>query len=428
MDVGLGASLIQRKRLLPIHFSSVFYFNITVGLILTIITLFVAKYIAEFYQIPELENLAKTMSLSFVISSFGIVQNVKLKKQLNFKKITSLQIVGVVISGGIGIIMAKNGFGVWSLLTQILSNRFIYTLLVWITVDWTPGFNFSLKALKQLWGFGFKIFLANFLNILFNQLDVIIIGKIFPVSSLGFLQRGKSLTQMVYKLTSTSLSQVLFPVFSSIQDETARLKSILNRATHLLSLVVFVITGALYLCADEIIIILFTKKWYESIEYFKLLLLSGFVMPFNSLFINIISSRGNSTNYLKLNMIKKIPKGLVLCFGFYFGITGFLYGLILSSIINTFINILFVNRELGTNYWLLLKPITTNLATSSLLVLGITSLINRLDFENLYLLLLIKFFTFIVSYSILAILFKFDGLKTIQLTISDRKKRTPTNE
>jgi O-antigen/teichoic acid export membrane protein len=265
MDVGLAASLIQRKRLLPIHFSSVFYFNISVGLLLTIITFFSAPLVAAFYNIPILEILTQVMSISFIISSFGIVQNIQLKKVLNFKKITSLQLLAVIISGIVGVAMAYTGYGVWSLLTQILLNRFLYTALVWIVVKWTPGFNFSLKALKQLWGFGFRIFISDIFGVLYNQMDVIIVGKLFPINSLGYLQRAKSLNTTIFQLASSSLTQVLFPVLSSVQNEIEKFKSIVTRSLYVISFATLFISGILYLCADDLIIILFTKKWLSSI-------------------------------------------------------------------------------------------------------------------------------------------------------------------
>ena len=423
LDVGLGAALIQRKRLLPIHFTSVFYFNITIGLILTSITYYSANHIASFYNQPLLINLTKVMSITFIINSITIVQNVKLKKSLDFKKIALLRFISNAIAGTTGIVMAYNGYGVWSLLVQLLLNKSIYTVLLWSLVKWVPQLAFSLKALKQLWGFGFRIFITNFLSTIFTQLDILIIGKLFPIATLGFYQRAKSLDRMVIQFSSNSMMQVLFPVFSSIQNDLDRLRSIVSRAMILLSFVIFFVIGIFYLCAENIILFLLTEKWLQSVEYFKILLLGGFIYPFSSLFVNIIVGRGNSKNNLKLALLKKIPQGINLAVGFFFGITGFLYGLLISSAISFFMNIHFTKKELNVNTTWFLKPLYPPLLLSFFLVISTNYLFDLLPEMSNFIALLVKGISFAIGFVLISYLLKFKALKLLTEEIKLISKR-----
>jgi teichuronic acid exporter len=417
LDLGLVAALIQRKRTLPIHFSSAFYFNLLVGLILSVFAYFSSNLLANFYNQPILSSLTKVMSITFVINAVTIVQDAKLKKSLSFKRIAILKLTANTLAGVVGITMAYNNYGVWSLLTQFLISKLIYTILVWSTVRWIPQLAFSIKALKQLWNFGFRVFVADFINTVLTQIDILIIGRIFPIDSLGYYQRAKSLNRMAIQFSSASLMQVLFPVFSSIQNDLERLKKIILKAMHLLSFVIFFIIGIMYLCSDNIIILLLTKKWLPSIPYFRILLLGGFIYPFSSLFINIIVGRGNSKNHLKLTVLKSIPKILSLAFGFYYGITGFLYCLLISNTINFFLNIYYTKRELQVNYWWLIKPIFPPLILSFTLVLLIQYLLETIPLFNNFSILLIKGFSFTLSFSIIAYVLKFKSLNLIVLEI-----------
>jgi len=215
-DIGLGGALIQRRRVLPVHYSSVFYLNISVGVLLALILFFSAEQVAAFYENEQLIPLAKVISLTFVLNAFSSVQVTKLRKELNFALITKVSFLSSFFSGIIGISLAFYGAGVWSLVAQSLSVGFIFNIFIWYASDWKPSFLFSFKALKQLWGFGFHMFLVGVLNAVFSRLDYIVIGKLFTPTALGFYQRAKSLNMMLVQYSSGSLMTVMFPVLSKV--------------------------------------------------------------------------------------------------------------------------------------------------------------------------------------------------------------------
>ena len=157
-DIGLGGALIQRRRVLQIHYSSVFFFNITAGLILTLLTFFSSSVIADFYNNAQLLPIVQVMSLLFVITSFHALQGVILRKELNYKLLTQVNLIASLSSGAIGVVLAFLGYGVWSLVAQILSRELITNMVIWKKTSWIPSLSFSFKALKQLWGYGFNCF------------------------------------------------------------------------------------------------------------------------------------------------------------------------------------------------------------------------------------------------------------------------------
>jgi len=225
-DVGLGAALIQRRKVHPVHYSSVFYFNVFFGLLLTLTTFFSAPWISAFYDNAALLPITKVMSLSFIINAFSSVQNTKLRKELNYALLTKTGLISSFFGGIIGISLALWGAGVWSLVAQLLSMGIIYNIVIWFSARWRPSLTFSWKALTQLWGFGFRMFLASILAALFERLDLLLIGKFFPVTVLGYFQRAKSLNDMIAQYTSGSMTSVLFPLLSQVQRHTLRFQGI----------------------------------------------------------------------------------------------------------------------------------------------------------------------------------------------------------
>jgi len=305
-DIGLGSALIQRRRSHTTHYSSVFYFNIAIGLLLTTITYLSASWISEFYNNEQLILLTQVMSLLFIINAFTSVQSTILRKELNYKLLTKIRLISSLVSGVVGISLAFLDAGVWSLVAQALSMKIVYNIYIWIAAQWKPTLSFSWKALTQLWGFGFRMFLSGMLNAIFTRLDFIIIGKLFLPETLGFFQMAKSLNLMVVQYTSGSLTAVLFPVLSKVQNDLPRFQNIIIKSLGVISFVVFLLLGALYLISEELIVLLFTEKWLPSVEIFKILVLSGFSYPISALLVNILSSRGNSKAFLRLEIYKKL--------------------------------------------------------------------------------------------------------------------------
>ncbi|MFW2441054.1 MAG: oligosaccharide flippase family protein, partial [Arenicellales bacterium] len=137
-DIGLGSALIQRRKVLPVHYSSVFYFNIFVGLFLTLITYYSAAPIAAFYNNDDLVLITQVMSLSFIINALSSVQNTILRKELNYAVLTKAKFIASFISSAVAVIMAFNGAGVWSLVAQTLIMGILYNILIWATAVWVP--------------------------------------------------------------------------------------------------------------------------------------------------------------------------------------------------------------------------------------------------------------------------------------------------
>ena len=346
-DVGLGSALIQRKDVTDEHYGSVFYFNVVVGLILAITLFFSSSYIALFYNRPEIKPLCQVMSLTFIVNSFGNVRRQWLYKNINYKIPTQAALIGMISGGSLGVLMAFKGFGVWSLVAQSLLSGIVTNIYLYFATKWKPRFVFSFKALKELWQYGFNMFLSSIIETLSNQVDKLIIGKLFSPASLGFYFRAKSLDTLVSNYTSGTLMSVMFPVLSNIQDDDTRFKNIIYRTFHLLNFATFFLLGIFLLCAKDIIVILFSAKWLPCVEYYQILVLGGFVFPFSSLLVNILSSRGNSKAFLRLEIIKKTPLLIVFIVGFWFGITGFLTGVVISSYLALICNIYFAAKEMN---------------------------------------------------------------------------------
>ena len=412
-DIGLGGALIQRRRLHQIHYSSVFFFNLFAGSILTIITFLSAEWIAEFYRNEQLAPLVKAASFLFVISAFHAVQTVILKKELKYDQLTKVNLTASISSGIIGVSLAFSGFGVWSLLGQLISREIIINLVIWSKTSWIPKIAFSLKALKQLWAYGMNMFLAEFLDTLYEKADYLIMGRLFPAATLGFFHQAKQLNLFVTEYSAGSLMSVLFPVMSKIQNDLAKFRRVVIKSTGIISFITFLILGGLYLVSDDLIVLLLGEKWVPSIFYFKILLLSGFAYPISALMVNVLSSRGKSKDFLRLEIYKKIIQTGNLVILYFFGIEVFLYSLIVSSLLGTALNIHFATREIDIPFFDIVKPLLIQATITFPLVILILSMTNNLQLPD-FLLMLMKGLSFLLGFIVVNWFFHVRSFEVIQ--------------
>ncbi len=362
VDSGMGLALIQRQEVTDKHYSSAFVFNILLGFTLALILFLSADAIGRFYEVPIVARLARVMSLMFIISAFGNVQRSRLRKMLSYKVLTQADLLAAVLSGIVGISMAYLGFGLWSLIAQSLLTPLIANIFIYLKARWSPKLQFDWMAFKDLWSFGSRIFLSRFIDTLFINSDSMIIGKIFGQAQLGLYGRAKSLINLVVQYSAGSLENVLLPVFSQLQDDSERLKQAIFKFFHLLCLVVFFLTGLLYVTGEDIIIVLFTAKWSAAIPIFKLLILCCYVGPLGILLMNILGAKGNAKDHLKAEIIKKVLFVLTLIIGFQFGLMGYLYGYVILGGFTLYINIHYASREIGESIWYFWRKVLTYLS------------------------------------------------------------------
>jgi len=365
-DVGLASALIQKRRALQAHYSSVFFFNLALGVIFSIIIFFCAPYIASFYEAPTLEPLTKAIAFLFVIDALGTVQGARLRKSLKYSLLTKASFTASLLGGITGVALAYFGAGVWSLVIQMLLSSSIRVSILWIASGWRPSLIFSFKALRYLWKFGFRMFLSGLLNAVADRISYVFIGKLFPAAILGYFQRAKSLNMLIISYSSGSLMSVMFPVLSKVQHDLPRFKRIIIKGMHLISFVVFMLLGGMYVTSAELIQLLFGPQWLPSIEMFRILALSGFGYPISALLVNVLSSRGNSKDFLKLEIYKKMLIPFNILTLYFFGLYSFMYFLVFTTILAVLMNIYFVEKEISIGISTILKPILTQMALASI--------------------------------------------------------------
>lgn len=340
IDSGFGSALIRKNDCTDIDYSTAFYFNILVGLVCCILLCGVSPFIANFFNTPILKDLVKVMSLNMFISSFAIVHTARLTHSVDFKSQSIVNLLTAIIAGTVGILMAYNGFGVWSLVCQHLINSVVRVVLLVLITRWLPTFVFSKDSFKYLFGFGSKILVSSILHTIYSNLTTMLIGKFYAAKDLGFYTRGRTLAAFPSSSVNSIIQSVSYPVLAKIQGDDKYLIEAYRKLISITSMVIFFGMFLLAALAKPLIVTLLTDKWLNAVVYLQVFCFAYMFDHLCSLNLNILYVKGYSNLVLRLEIIKKtislsmiiaaISKGpLAIC------ITNALYTQI-AVIINTY--------------------------------------------------------------------------------------------
>lgn len=350
VSLGLSSALIQKNDASEVHYSSSFYVNVASASLLMVGLIFSAPLIASFFREPQITLIAQILSVNLLISSLSVVAQVKLEKELNFRVISKIGVSSSIISGVIALYLAWIGFGVWSLVVQVLLSNIIRTTLINLSSKWKPKLTFQLSALKELWEYSFNLFISGLINTVYQQLDSLIIARIFSPVDLGLYSRAKSLNSFVIKYTSESIGKVTFPAMTKLNNEKEKMVNLGFKTESIVALLSFGLLGLLYVTAEPVFLLLLGEKWKEAIPIYKILCLSGFAYPISAATLNLLKASGDSKTFLRLEVYKKVIGIIGLTIGFSFGLKGFLISLIASGLLSTLLNMYFTSKSLQIDF------------------------------------------------------------------------------
>lgn len=348
IDGGFGSALIQKKKPTQSDYSTIFFWNLGVALLMFAILFLCAPAIAKFYNIPLLSSILRVQSITLVIGAFNIIQSNQLRKQLQFKVISIVTTITSIVSVVITIVMAYMGYGVWSLVISNIISSIIPTTVYWIYSKWRPKFIFSWKSFKELFSFGFYMFLTHLINNISSQIQGLLIGKVYNPSTMGYYSKAHSTELLASKSISDIMNQVTYPLYAEIQDEKDRLIAVIRRITLTLSYATFPILFLLLLLAKPIFVLLYSERWLLSVPYFQILCIAGLAVCLQGVNLQAIAAVGKSKNMLVGTIVKRIV-GLTFIIGglSLFGMPGLLWGMVLNSWFAYFVNAWLVSKHVG---------------------------------------------------------------------------------
>ncbi len=420
VDSGFSQALIRKQDRTEIDNSTVFYFNIVVGLLLYGLLFIAAPYIADFYNEPQLVAITRVMGLSVLINSFVVVQRALLTIKIDFKTQAKAALTAAVISGVLGIWMAAVGYGVWAIVAQQLVNLGVNVVLLWILSHWRPIWNYSWKSFHDLFGFGSKLMVSGLIETLYRNIYLIVIGRLFSASDLGYYTRAHQFTDFPSSNLSAIIQRVTYPVLCSIQNEDERLSLVYRKFLRLSAFVIFPLMMGVAAIAEPLVLTLLNEQWLFAATLTSIISFQMMWYPIHSINLNLLQVKGRSDLFLKLEIYKKLASICVLCITIPMGLIAMCVGGFFTSMISLVINTYYTGKLIGVGYFRQMKDLLPIFFLSVSMGIVVYCVVHHLTFSP-DILLIIGIGIGVVYYVFLASLFKFNEFKEL-IKLLNRKK------
>ncbi len=371
VDSGFSSALIRKKDTTNDDYNTMFITNMAISIVLYIGLYFASPYISLFFDRTELTPLIRVLGIVLIINALSITQNTILTKRIDFKTKTKVSIISASISGIVGIAMAYTGYGVWALISQVLTKQLLYTLCLWIFNRWWPNFTFNWKSFRNMWGFGSKMMLSGLLDNIWKQLYQVVVGKFYSPANLGQYSRSKEYANIFSANLTSIVQRVTYPALAEIQDDKTRMVAAYRKVIKVTMFVTCVCMISIGAVAEPLIYCLIGPKWHEASTYLPLICVTMSLYPLHAINLNMLQIQGRSDIFLMLDIIKKIIGIAPLALGIFMNIYWMLVGSIITGILSFFLNSYYTGKSLGYTSWMQLKDVSTSYGVAFIVAVSV---------------------------------------------------------
>lgn len=385
IDSGFSNALIRKNDIKRIDYNTVFYFNLVISFLLYILLFLFSPLISSFFKEPVLTSVIKVLSWILIINALGIIPRTILTIDINFKIQAKASFISSILSGFVGIGMAFNGLGVWSLVGQQVIRQLLNTLFLWIYCRWRPVWEFSIESFNEMFGFGSKLMISGLIDTVYKNIYYLIIGHFYNSALLGQYTRAEQFKNIFASNLTSVVQRVSYPVLSSIQNEPERLREGYRRIIKITMLITFTCMIGLASVAESLILVLIGVKWMQAVPFLQIICFAGMLYPLHAINLNILQVKGRSDLFLKLEILKKMIAIAPIIAGVFWGIEFMLWGSVLTSFIALFLNSYYSADLINYSTWQQIKDVLPTLVVSCISAAAMWSL--TLTTMSIYLLL-----------------------------------------
>lgn len=334
IDSGFSQAVIKDQNASQTDLSSVFYFNLTIALVLYAGLFFAAPLIANFYQEPSLVKLSRFVFLVIIFHSCSIIQNANFSRNLQFKPQAIASIAAIIIAGTTAGIMAFKGFGVWALAINMVLFAFLKMVFFWLFSSWRPSLVVSFQSIKKYFKFGVNLLVQGLVDKFVTNLESLMIGRVYTKTDLGYFSQARKLDSYITQTSTSVIQKVTYPILAKLGDNVNQLK---NGYRRVLGITMFAMVPILFFTAasaDNMLFVLFGPQWNASAPFLRLWSVCGLLVSFHSVFINIFLVTNNTRRLLNLSLIKQGFRLVVVFALIKVSVLALMYGIVGVSLIS----------------------------------------------------------------------------------------------
>jgi PST family polysaccharide transporter len=333
LDQGFGQAIIQRKDLEPEHLDTAFWINLAIGLSLTLVGVGISGPVAQLFGEPALTPILRCFSLLFVVAALGQLQQSILERRFEYKLIAARWLLATVAGGVVGVAMAVQGLGVWSLVGQQMVFETIGTLTLWFCSDWRPTLRVSMRHFQELFQVGIYIMGFNYMDFFSTRANDFLVGYVFSPTELGYYTVAYRVLNAMTQILIQTSRDVALPTFSRLQEDPERFRRALYSATQLTSALAMPMFLGMAVLSPELIRVLFGEQWLPATPIMQVLAMLGISRSITFFKGSVFIAMGKSSWWLWLSVLDVALSLLAFAISYRWG----LFAVAVGAVIRTYI-------------------------------------------------------------------------------------------
>lgn len=303
-DLGVSDALVYRQEDPDRAYNVAFFINLATGSLATLLAFFSAPLAAWFFKEPRVAPLLQALSFSFVLASVGNLLESRFRKELDFRTKFFVQVGKALAKGGVSILLALTGFGVWSLVWGQLAGAASGTLLFWFVSRWVPRWEFDWSIARSLYAYGSQVILVEVLGMIHKNIDYLIVGSLLGAEALGFYSMGFRLPELVIINICYIIGQTLFPAYAKLQNDLPQLRRGYLKTIEYLTLVTVPAGTLMFIIAPEFVTFFYGEKWQPSVVIVQALSLYALIYSLSYNAGDIYKATGRPVILNQLGLLK----------------------------------------------------------------------------------------------------------------------------
>jgi PST family polysaccharide transporter len=318
----LGAALIQRREEIEEASNTVFTLNLLVGFLLTLITMSIAPFVANFFREPLVIPILRVLGITFVINALGSVHIIRLQREMDFRRKLAPDMGQSIAKGIVAISLALAGAGAWSLVIGQLAGVAVSVVLAWIVSPYRPRLSVDRAIAGTLAAYGLAVIGIDALAVVTDNMDYLLVGRIFGDAALGVYTLAYRLPELLVLNVLWVMGAVVFPAYAAIQEQPEALSQFFLTTVRTVQILVVPLCLGLIISADPLVRVVFGQDWLDTIPILRVLAVYAWVLSVGFHVGGVYKAIGRPDISVKLSIVNLVILAPALLWGARYGLIG----------------------------------------------------------------------------------------------------------
>ena len=417
VDSGFSQTLIRKESPTPQDYHSVFAFNIAVSVVLYAVLVAVAPAVARYYELPVIADIAPVLFLLLPINALCVIQNTIFTREFRFRLLSQATFTASFVAGVVAVAMALAGCGVWSLVGQRVATLAVKTLILWVRSDWRPSLHFTMKPVRDMAPFSFRLLTTDLISSIYNNISQMFIGKIYSADTLGYFNQAQKFKDLPLTSAMQSVQSVTYPALSQIGDQREKFAESYRQVLMVVAFMLMPVMVGIVAVAEDLFVLLLGEKWMPTVPYLQILCLMGLFQPLAMIAYNILKVKSNGAIILRLEIAKKALMTLILVVTIPHSVKAVAWGLVAMSFCEFVINFVASMRYASLGVWCMVRTLLPVLLITAAMYAAVLGMGRLMADAGVAVRLLSEIATGVVVYTLLALALRLEAMGEVRSLI-----------